>query len=209
MAWYKEKFEDEITVMETSINMIPFKRSIKQASTSLFHASDFKVSSSKNKEGGRYNSKSHTTGFNDTVASDSYRCDIHLTESKSRIVLSVVFMNNVHSFPLYSESWKYDKNESKKAIKSYNKCVNLVEDLKVEYEYEEIPGPVLQAMARNTFRGLDKDRKQITPSRYLEAEKDLPIETDWRSSIYGNRLPNQYGHSLTPPIVYFNKKNGE
>jgi hypothetical protein len=202
MAWYKEKYEDEIIVAKTSVNIRP-SYGLKKEASSRSHSINF------NTESGSYNTKAHTIGFNDTMSSDSYRCDVHLTESRSRIVLSVVFMNNVHSFPLYSEAWKYSKDESKKAMKTYNKCVNLVEDLKVECEFEEIPGPVLQAMARSTFRNVDKDRKHITPSRYLEAEKDLTVETDWRSSIYGNRLPSQQGHPLTPPIVDFNKTNGE
>ena len=110
-------------------------------------------------------------------------------------------MNDVHSFPLYSEAWKYPKEESKRAIKTFNRCVNIVEDLKTEYEDDDMPGPTLQGMAREAMRYLDIDRKNVTPSRSLEAAKYLDGVTDWRSSIYGNRLPHQYGHPLNPPTV--------
>jgi len=148
-----------------------------------------------------YMSKDHSTDFNDVASSDGYNCKIALTESKSRIVLTAVFMNNVHAFPLYSENWKYPKEEIKRALKTYNRCINVVEDLKAEFEDDEMPGPTLQGMSREALRYIDIDRKDVAPSRSLEAAKYLDGETDWRSSIYGNRLPSQQGHPLTPPTI--------
>jgi hypothetical protein len=148
-----------------------------------------------------YMSKGHTVDFNDTMSSDGYTCKVQLTESKSRIVLTAVFMNDVHSFPLYSEAWKYPKEETRRAMKTYNRCVNIVEDLKTEYEDDDLPGPTLQGMAREGLRYLDIDRKNVAPSRSLEAAKYLDGVSDWRSSLYGNRLPHQYGHPLQPPTV--------
>jgi hypothetical protein len=56
-------------------------------------------------------------------------------------------------------------------------------------------------MAREGLRYLDIDRKNVAPSRSLEAAKYLDGVSDWRSSLYGNRLPHQYGHPLQPPTV--------
>lgn len=148
-----------------------------------------------------YMSKGHSVAFNDTIDSDGYTCKVQLTESKNRIVLTAVFMNDVHSFPLYSESWKYPKDETRRAIKTYNRCVNIVEDLKAEYEDEAMPGPTLQGMAREGLRYLDIDRKNETPSRSLEAAKYLDGVSDWRESIYGNRMPGQYIHPSGPPTI--------
>lgn len=179
MNWFKENILEESCIAQTVI----------------------KVGSAPKMQKLAYMTKGHNTEFNDVMSSDGYNCKVQLTESKSRIVLSVVFMNNVHSFPLYSEAWGYPKVEAKRAIKTYNRCVNLVEDMKAEYEDEELPGPTLQGMAREALRYLDMDRKHVTPSRSLEAAKYLDGETDWRSSLYGNRLPHQYGHPLQPPVV--------
>ena len=88
-----------------------------------------------------------------------------------------------------------------RAVKTFNRCVNVVEDLKTEYEDEDIPGPTLQGMSREALRYIDIDRKNVTPSRSLEAAKYLDGVTDWRSSIYGNRMPHQYGHPIQPPTV--------
>lgn len=148
-----------------------------------------------------YMSKGHEIDFNDTMDKDGYTCKVKLTESKSRVVLTAVFMSDVHAFPLFSENWKYPKIESKRAVKAYNRCVNVVEDLKAEYEDDDMPGPTLQGMAREAMRYLDIDRKNVTPSRSLEAAKYLDGETDWRSSIYGNRMPHQQGHELSPPTI--------
>lgn len=148
-----------------------------------------------------YMSKGHETEFNDVMSSDGYHCKVQLTESKSRIVLNVNFLSDIHAFPLYSESWKYPKEEIKRAVKTYNRCVNLVEDLKAEYEDDDMPGPTLQGMAREALRYIDIERKNVAPSISLEAAKYLDGEADWRSSLYGNRLPYQYGHPLTPPTI--------
>jgi len=179
MNWYKKYNNKSVILKEATFDICHKKKMVKLA----------------------YMTKGHKTDFNDTMDSDGYTCKVQLTESKSRIVLTAVFMNDVHAFPLYSEAWKYPKEESKRAIKTFNRCVNMVEDLKAEYEDDDMPGPTLQGMARESMRYLDIDRKNVTPSRSLEAAKYLDGETDWRSSIYGNRMPHQYGHPLNPPTV--------
>ena len=179
MNWFKNKSLKENIISSSIVKLSHKKKMVKLA----------------------YMSKGHNTEFNDTMDSDGYTCKVQLTESKSRIVLTAVFMNDVHSFPLYSEAWKYPKEETKRAVKTFNRCVNVVEDLKAEYEDDDMPGPTLQGMAREAMRYLDIDRKNVTPSRSLEAAKYLEGETDWRSSIYGNRMPHQQGHPLNPPTV--------
>ena len=188
MNWYKSKSLKEKIITSSIINMNYKKKMVKLA----------------------YMTKGHNTEFNDTMDSDGYTCKVQLTESKSRIVLTAVFMNEVHSFPLYSEAWKYPKEETKRAVKTFNRCVNVVEDLKAEYEDDDIPGPTLQGMAREALRYVDIDRKNVTPSRSLEAAKYLDGVSDWRSSLYGNRLPSQYGHPLNPPTInIINKGEGD
>jgi hypothetical protein len=179
MNWFKNNSLKEKIIISSIVNLSPKKKLIKLA----------------------YMSKDHKTEFNDTMDKDGYHCKVQLTESKKRIVLTAVFMSEVHAFPLYSEAWKYPKEESKRAIKTFNRCVNVIEDLKTEYEDDDMPGPTLQGMSREALRYIDIDRKNVTPSRSLEAAKYLEGETDWRSSIYGNRLPSQYGHPLNPPTV--------
>lgn len=178
MNWFK-KYNPITIIKETTLNFRDKKKMVKLA----------------------YMSKGHETQFNDTMDKDAYYCKVQLTESKRRIVLTAVFMNEVHSFPMFSEAWKYPKEESARAVKTFNRCVNVVEDLKTEYEDDDMPGPTLQGMAREALRYVDIDRKNVTPSRSLEAAKYLDGVTDWRSSIYGNRMPHQYDHPINPPTI--------
>jgi len=143
-----------------------------------------------------YSSKRHNTEFNDNDANDGYSIKIALTESKSGIVLTANLMSAVYSFPSYSETWKYEKKEATRAFKTYNRCVNVVEDIKVDHEEEELAGPSLQGLMRETLRYIDIDRKKETNNRSLEAAKYQSGETDWNNSIYSGRL-NQ-------PIVNIN-----
>jgi hypothetical protein len=179
MNWFKKKSLNEKVITSSTIGLSKKKKMVKLS----------------------YMTKGHKTEFNDTMDKDGYTCKVQLTESKKRIVLTTVFMNEVHSFPLFSEAWKYPKEESRRAVKAFNRCVNVVEDLKTEYEDDDMPGPTLQGMAREALRYVDIDRKNVTPSRSLEAAKYLDGVTDWRSSIYGNRMPHQYEHPLNPPTI--------
>lgn len=179
MNWFKKKSLNEKIITYSTIGLFKKKKMVKLS----------------------YMSKGHKTEFNDTMDKDGYTCKVQLTESKKRIVLTAVFMNEVHAFPLFSEAWKYPKEESARAVKTFNRCVNVVEDLKTEYEDDDMPGPTLQGMAREALRYVDIDRKNVTPSRSLEAAKYLDGVTDWRSSIYGNRMPHQYDHPLNPPTI--------
>jgi hypothetical protein len=177
MNWYKnEKTEQKVILAKSlPISVKKRKKQIKLA----------------------YTSKNHKTYFNDVDDSDGHNCKVQLTESKNKIVLTAVFLNDIMAFPLYQETWKYPKKEIKRALKTFNRCVNSVEDIKVEFEDDDMPGPTLQGVARESLRYIDIDRKKELPSRSLEAARYLDGEADWRSSLYGNRLPSQYNINLT------------
>lgn len=135
-----------------------------------------------------YMSKRHNVEINDTDANDAYNIKISLTESKNNIVITVNIMSDVYSFPSYSETWNYEKNESNRAVRTFNRCVNILEDIKIDHEDNEMSGPSLQGLVREGLRYVDIDRKKKTNNRSLEAAKYQNGETDWRSSLYGNRL---------------------
>jgi hypothetical protein len=118
-----------------------------------------------------------------------YFVKVQLTENVNKIILVAQFLSDIYAFPLFKEIWHYKKGEMKRAIKTYNRVVNVLEDLKTDFEEDETPGPTLQGMAREELRFIDPDRKRSTNIRSLEASKDVPGEADWRSSIYGNRYP--------------------
>ena len=82
--------------------------------------------------------------------------------------------------------------EVRKVLKRYN------DDIEQQIAGIEELGGLYRNLA---LRYLDIDRKNVTPSRSLEAAKYLDGETDWRSSIYGNRMPHQYNHPLNPPTI--------
>ena len=137
-----------------------------------------------------YSSKKHDVEVADTDDNDAYRVKVALTESKKGIVLTVNIMSEVYSFPSYSETWKYDKKESNRAFKTYNRCVNVLEDIKIDHEDNDLSGPSLQGLVREGLRYVDIDRKKETNNRSLEAAKYQNGESDWKSSLYGNRLSN-------------------
>ena len=147
-----------------------------------------------------YITKSHQTGFSNTDSNDGYRARIELTENKNKIVLVARFLSDIYSFSLFEDEWHYDKKEMKRALKTFNRIVNVIEDLKMDFEDDEMPGPTLQGKAREELRFLDIDRKKPINNRSLEAAKYEVGESDWRSSLYGNRYPS--------PTININNSNG-
>ena len=135
-----------------------------------------------------YSSRKHDVEFADTDDNDAYSVKVALTESKKGIVLTVNIMSEVYSFPSYSETWKYEKKEANRAFKTYNRCVNVLEDIKVDHEDNDLSGPSLQGLVREGLRYVDIDRKKETNNRALEAAKYQDGETNWRNSLYGGRL---------------------
>lgn len=136
-----------------------------------------------------YSSKEHVVDIAKQGNDDPARGKIWLTESKNKITLTASFYTGTYSFPLYEESWFYPKEENKRAFKTYNHIVHVLEDMKMDVEDDELPMPSLQGWARETLRYIDPDRKKPTNNLALSSARNEPGSSDWRESIYGNRYP--------------------
>lgn len=136
-----------------------------------------------------YSTKSHDVDFSDNDSSDGYTAKLTMTENKNNIIINVKFIGNIYSFPLFEETWVYNKEEGVRASRVYNRIVNVVEDLKVDFEDDSVPGPVLQGKAREELRYIDIDKKKKTNNVSLEAAKGIPGEGDWRNSLYSGKYP--------------------
>jgi hypothetical protein len=138
-----------------------------------------------------YTFKEHDTQFARQDFNDGYSCKVQLSENKHQVILTARFLSNIRSMPLYTEMWAYGLEEKGRALKTFNRIVNVVEDLKLDEEDSESVGPTLQGSAREQLRYIDIERKRQTNNRSLEAAKYLDGGvTDWRESIYGNRYPS-------------------
>ena len=138
-----------------------------------------------------YTSRDHEVSLARQNNDDGTTCKINLVESKNKIEVNVTFMNNVWAFPLYAETWVYPKEERKRATKTYNRVVNVIEDLKMDVEDDEMPTPSVQGKAREELRYVDIDRKKPTNNPVHQAARHEAGEPDWRNSLYGNRYPQQ------------------
>lgn len=136
-----------------------------------------------------YGSKDHSVDFSSTGFRDGYTAKIQLTNSKTGARISVVVVSNIYSFPLIEENWEYPEKENKRCVKTFNRCVNIFEDLKADFEEDDTPGPTLQGFVREAFRYVDVDRKLKTNNRSLEGAKYSEGVSDWRESLYGGHYP--------------------
>jgi hypothetical protein len=185
MNWYKE--------------LIDYPRTILTKNIVVFSC----VKNSFNKFSS-YDSKDHNVDFAGNDDNDGYHVKIQLTESKNKIVINARFLGDIYAFPLFEETWHYEKDEKKRAIKTFNRIANVLEDMKADLEEDELPGPSIQGKAREELRYIDIDRKKALNNRSLEAARKETGETDWRDSIYSGRYPVQAININNNGTVYFN-----
>lgn len=138
-----------------------------------------------------YTNKEHKVSFAKQSVGDGCHAHIELTESKNSIIIEVQLLTKIYSFPLFEDKWVYPKSEVKRSIKTFNRIVNVLEDLKIETEADDTPTPTIQGLAREELRFVDIDRKKETNNISLEASKREADNGDWRQNIYGNRYPQQ------------------
>jgi len=138
-----------------------------------------------------YTNKDHKVSFAKQSVGDGCHAHIELTESKNSIIIEAQLLTKVYSFPLFEDKWVYPKKEMKRSIKTFNRIVNVLEDLKLDVEDDDTPTPTIQGMAREELRFVDIDRKKETNNVSLEASKRESDNGDWRQNIYGNRYPQQ------------------
>lgn len=136
-----------------------------------------------------YSSRSHELDIAKQTNGDGSKIKIQFTESKNQICIVARFLTELYSFPLFEETWIYDKKEMKRAVKTYNRIINVLEDLKADTEDDDLPTPSLQGAAREELRFIDIERKKPLNNRSLEAARHEPGVVDWRNSLYGNRYP--------------------
>lgn len=138
-----------------------------------------------------YRSREHLVNIAKQNNEDGVSCKVNLIENKNKIEINVNFINDIWAFPMYTEVWVYPKEEMKRAVKSFNRIVNVLEDLKTDAEDDELPAPSVQGKAREELRYIDVDRKKPVNNPSQKAARSEPGEADWRNSLYGNRYPQQ------------------
>ena len=179
MTWYDNKniIEENKVLMSKDLILQLYKISKKSPKTGFVKTA--------------YTSKDHKVHYAKQSVGDGCHAHIELTESKNSIIIEAQLLTKVYSFPLFEDKWVYPKDEDKRAVKTYNRIVNVLEDLKVDTEDDDTPTPTIQGMAREELRFIDVDRKKPTNNVSTEAAKKEADNGDWRQNIYGNRYPQQ------------------
>jgi hypothetical protein len=185
MNWYRDQLgENGLTIYETVINLSSSKGDLVKLA---------------------YTHRDHNTYF-DTDQGDSYQSRVVLKNTKDYIVIQLKVNTDIYSFPTIDKEWHYSKDEERaRASKTYNRLVNLLEDLKIDFEDNEMPGPTLHGKIEEEIRFVDIDRSKKTNNRSLEAAKYKPGVDDIRQSLYGPRyLPPTINISNTGGVIHFN-----
>lgn len=120
---------------------------------------------------------------------DNYFIRTAYSKSDDNISVSLVITHGDLGSTAYSNYWFYELNESKIAEKTYKEVNKVVKDVMSKFTAERIPTALLFTYIRSGIEDIDKEHTASYNIPWMNFSKDVKIDPDWRSNIYGTRYP--------------------
>jgi len=120
---------------------------------------------------------------------DSHDINIALNKTDEEIIASVTLGSAYVGTYILDCFWSFDLNEEKKAKKLYKDLSETIKPILKRFVKERIPTSLLSPFLRKAISKLNKSDYIKTNIPIINYSYDLPIEDDWRETIYGKRYP--------------------
>ncbi len=103
----------------------------------------------------------HSLKFiNTDTNSDTYECEVIIKRTDYNVEVRLGVISSILAYPAFEQFWIYGSGNYKEAAKTYNKIIHTIEDIKIDYEAEIVPGSTLSAMIREAMRPIDPMHKE-------------------------------------------------
>lgn len=125
----------------------------------------------------------------DRVTTDRFECYISLLRTITGY--DVGFQINAGQLGIASNVhyWHYRMNEEKQARKTLSEISKVSKEFISSYENDKVPFSIIGPKIRSLLRHIDHDHREGTGVFLVQESFGLPVEPDWRETIYGNRYP--------------------
>ena len=133
---------------------------------------------------------------------DSQTIKVFSTKTNTKLAVSLITNNTYLGTAGWSIFWTLDLNKEAEAKELFKVVSAIARETTEEFIREEKPSVLLHSVLRQKFKNLERGDVNRTNIPIINYSYDIPYETDWRKSIYGNRYPtykevsfNQYLNS--------------
>jgi len=150
--------------------------------------------------------------FGDTVryTMDSHDINLAMNKTDEEITVSITMGSAYVGTYILNSFWSFDLNDGDKARKLYGDLSKEIKPILARFIKEKIPTSLLCPFLRKIISQLNKEESVKTNIPIINYSYDLPIEEDWRETIYGKRYPKYKVESFKQYLnnsIYSNKNS--
>ena len=149
--------------------------------------------------------------FGDTMryTMDSHDINIAMNKTDEEIIVSLTMGSAYVGTYILDSFWSFALSEESKAKKLYGALSSQIKPVLTKFVKERIPTSLLCPFLRKIISQLNKSDYIKTNIPSVNYSYDLPIEEDWRETIYGKRYPKYKEESFDQYLnnSIYNKKN--
>ena len=120
---------------------------------------------------------------------DTHDINISLNKTDEEIMVSLTMGSAYVGTFILDCFWSFDLNEEEKARKLYKDLGNAIKPILKKFVKEKIPTCLLSPFLKKAIKDLSNSDYIRTNIPIINYSYDLPVEADWRETIYGKRYP--------------------
>ena len=120
---------------------------------------------------------------------DSQTVKVFLTKTNAKYAVSLITNHTYLGTVGWSIYWEFGLEQKKEAGKLFEKVSRISREVVKKFVNEEIPTVLLHPTLRQKFKNIKRGDVVRTNIPGINYSYDVPYETDWRQTIYGNRYP--------------------
>lgn len=125
----------------------------------------------------------------DRYATDKYFANLTLQETDKLYSIGFQMYNYQVGITGAVQYWHYEKEELAEAKKTFKELKKVLTKTMSKIEYHRPPMAVITPMIRAAFQPIDLRHKERSGNYFYNWFEELPKESDWRTTLYGNRYP--------------------
>ena len=150
--------------------------------------------------------------FGDTMryTMDSHDINITLNKTDEEIIVSVTMGSAYVGTYILDSFWSFDLGEEERSRKLYGALSDKIKPVLTRFVKERIPTSLLSPFIRKIISELNVSDYVKTNIPIINYSYDLPLEADWRETIYGKRYPKYKEKSFKQHLnssIYSDKDN--
>lgn len=120
---------------------------------------------------------------------DSYNCKVTLSKTSRCITVTLLISHAFLGTIAWDAYWTYSPDEMEMAEDMHKVICKVIKDVCEEFTEDHTTTAIFWPTIRSRIELVQPGKMVATNIPFINYARDIPIEPDWRSNIYGNRYP--------------------